>query len=305
MFELFDPDDDHSIRMATFQWLNRQIAIHGEEVLPRALLANGFVYQNIRIHLLGPAGIWKPKFMELPLSISTTPGGPYEDSDIRSGLFEYRYQGDDPLNWYNRGLREVMRRGLPLIYFNSAIPGRYHAMFPVYIIHADPGRLTFTVQVDQMDVLLKPDRVEEKDETFWRRKYATVIAQTRLHQQQFRDRVIYAYNNQCALCRLKHPELLDAAHIIADKDDMGDPIVPNGLSLCKIHHAAFDRHIIGITPDYTVKIRQDILEEIDGPMLKYGLQSLNNGRLQLPGKRKNYPDKQRLELRFGLFLKAG
>ncbi len=151
--------------------------------------------------------------MQLPLFITTTPERPYEYSDIRRGLFEYHYQGAYPLNWYNRGLRGVMRRGLPLIYFNSSIPGRYHAMFPVYIIHDDPNRLTFTVQVDQMDVLFKPDRVEEKDETFWRRKYATVIAQTHLHQQQFRDRVIYAYDNQCVLCRLRHPELL-TQHIL-------------------------------------------------------------------------------------------
>ncbi len=105
--------------------------------------------------------------------------------------------------------------------------------------------------------------------------------------------------------QIKTSRTLDAAHIIANKDDIGDPIVPNGLSLCKIHHEAFDRQIIGITPDYTIKIRKDILEEIDGPMLKYVLQSLNNDRLQLPAKRKNYPDKQRFELRFGLFLKAG
>lgn len=305
MFELSDPEHDLSIRLSTFQWLNEQRAIYGEGAIQRSLLAKGFRFKEHQIYLIGASGIWKPAVMELPLTISTTPNSPYKDSDVRSGIFEYSYQGDDPMNWYNRGLREIMRHNLPIVYFNSKVPGQYHAMYPVYIIHDDPGRLTFTVQVDQMDVLLKPDRVEEKDETFWRRKYATVIAQTRLHQQQFRERVIYAYNNQCALCKLRHPELLDAAHIIADRDDMGDPIVPNGLSLCKIHHAAFDRHIIGITPDYTIKVSQKILDEEDGPMLKYGLQSLNNGHLQLPEKRKNYPDKERLELRFELFLKAG
>ena len=51
------------------------------------------------------------------------------------------------------------------------------------------------------------------------------------------------------LCKLRHAELLDAAHIIADANDEGLPIVPNGLALCKIHHAAFDKNIIGISPD--------------------------------------------------------
>jgi len=302
---VFDSDLDSSIRLAAFHWLNEQIAIHGEEALPRSLLAKGFRFKDQQIYLIGASGIWKPALMELPLTISTTPNSPYKDSDVRSGTFKYNYQGTNPLNWFNRGLREVMRLGLPLIYFNSKVPGRYHPMYPVYLVHDEPSRLTFTAQVDQMESLLTPDRVEEKDETYWRRKYATVMAQTRLHQQQFRERVIYAYNNQCSLCRLRHPELLDAAHIIADKDDLGDPVVPNGLSLCKIHHAAFDRNIIGINPDYQIKVRQDILEEIDGPMFKYGLQSLNGGNLQLPAKTKDYPDRDRLELRFWLFLKAG
>jgi hypothetical protein len=45
--------------------------------------------------------------------------------------------------------------------------------------------------------------------------------------------------------------LLDAAHIVADKDErLGQPVVPNGILLSKIHHAAFDAHLIGIDPDY-------------------------------------------------------
>lgn len=114
-----------------------------------------------------------------------------------------------------------------------------------------------------------------------------------------------AYQNHCALCNLRHVELLDAAHIIGDKEDIGDPIIPNGLALCKIHHAAFDNNLIGISPDYKIKVRLDLLEEIDGPMLKYGIQSLNNANLILPSLKKNYPDKERLEIRFFKFLNAG
>ena len=31
---------------------------------------------------------------------------------------------------------------------------------------------------------------------------------------------------------------------------LGQPVVSNGLPLTKIHHAAFDAHLIGIDPDY-------------------------------------------------------
>jgi len=46
----------------------------------------------------------------------------------------------------------------------------------------------------------------------------------------------------------------------------------NGLALCKLHHAAFDANIIGVTPDLEVTVRLDVLQEIDGPMLQHGLQ---------------------------------
>jgi len=47
------------------------------------------------------------------------------------------------------------------------------------------------------------------------------------------------------------PRLLDAAHIVMDADEqLGQPVVSNGLPLTKIHHAAVDAHLIGIDPDY-------------------------------------------------------
>ena len=43
---------------------------------------------------------------------------------------------------------------------------------------------------------------------------------------------------RCALCRLRHQELLDAAHITPDSEAEGEPLVSNGVVLCKLHHAA-------------------------------------------------------------------
>jgi putative restriction endonuclease len=77
------------------------------------------------------------------------------------------------------------------------------------------------------------------------------------------------------------------------------------LSLCKIHHAAFDKNILGIRPDYRVEIQSDVLEEIDGPMLKHGLQELHGAKLILPSKAIDRPDPERLDQRYELFLAAG
>jgi putative restriction endonuclease len=69
----------------------------------------------------------------------------------------------------------------------------------------------------------------------------------------------------------------------------------------QIRNAAFDKNIIGINPDYQIKVRKDILEEIDGPMLKYGIQFLENGKMILPKIKNNWPDRERLEMRIFIF----
>jgi len=123
----------------------------------------------------------------------------------------------------------------------------------------------------------------------------------RLHQPAFRARVISAYETKCAICRLGHGRLLDAAHIIPDSDESSSTSVKNGLSLCKIHHTAYDINIVGIDPEYTIHVRHDILEEIDGPMLEHGIKEMHKGKLWVPSAPGDKPDQARLEVRFKEF----
>ena len=77
---------------------------------------------------------------------------------------------------------------------------------------------------------------------------------------------------RCAISHLPEPRLLDAAHIVVDADEqLGQPIVSNGLPLTKLHHAAFDAHLIGIDPDYRIHVSDRLLEIHDGPLLELGL----------------------------------
>jgi putative restriction endonuclease len=106
------------------------------------------------------------------------------------------------------------------------------------------------------------------------------------------------------VCALKHGKLLDAAHIIGDDMPHGIPIVENGLSMCKIHHAAYDANLLGISPDYSVRINDALMSEIDGPMLLHGLQEMDGRQLALPTRRTDHPSKDRLAERFEEFLTA-
>ncbi len=295
-------DLDREVRLAAFEWLAKQVEIRGD-VLSRDLLAIGFEFRGNRIPLVAPQGIFKPRLLEYPLTITTAPHGPYDDSFGENGLLQYKYRGQDPNHRDNRGLRQAMLHSLPLAYFHGVVRGKYLAVWPVYVVGDTPGALTFTVAVDDQSSIYTPvQSAHESSEG--RRAYVTSIVQHRLHQRGFRERVLAAYRQQCSVCRLRHSELLDAAHIIPDSEAGGDPIVPNGISLCKLHHAAYDRSFLGISPDYVVDIRSDLLDEIDGPMLQHGLKELHGQRLILPRKRTEWPDQDRLDIRYRQFRAA-
>ena len=243
------------------------------------------------------------------MSITTAPEGPYDDAFAADGLLRYRYRGTNPDHPDNRGLRSAMERRLPLIYFHGVMPGRYVAAWPVFIVGDDPGALTFSVAVDDSDhVRLRhtsTDRAawasEERDSA--RRAYITAAVRVRLHQRTFRERVLEAYRRQCAFCRFRHQELLDAAHIVPDSDPEGEPVVPNGLALCTLHHAAFDRAFVGLRPDYTIEVRPDILTEGDGPTLVHGIQRLHDSRIAVPRSWLR-PDRRLVELRYEQFRQS-
>jgi len=297
------PDTDHQLRLAAFNWLASQRDARGD-VLPRDLLAAGFLFQGERVPLLGPQGIFKPRLCELPLSITTAPNGPYDDRFSQDGLLAYRYRGADPEHHDNVGLRTIMARRIPLIYFNGLVPGRYLATWPVFIVGDRPDTLTFTVAVDDEARAYDSAQAATGEGPDARRAYITYTARRRLHQRTFRERVLKAYQEQCALCRLRHYPLLDAAHIIPDAHPDGEPTVQNGVALCKLHHAAFDAMMVGIGPDYIVEVRRDLLEEIDGPMLQHGLKDMHGQRLILPHDPASWPDQSALEQRFDQFRHA-
>lgn len=294
-------DTDLVIRLAAFRFLEEQVVIHGE-VLPWSVLSAGFRHEGTRVPLVSQQGIFKPQVCRLPLSIRTSVEGPYDDAFAPGGLLQYRYRRTGPFHWENVGLREAMREQAPLVYLHGHLEGRYHAIWPVFVVGDSPATLTFTVAADELSArAVAPDEIAYEDPAI-RRAYVTATVRRRLHQQAFRERVLDAYRERCALCRLRHRELLDASHIVADREAEGEPVVSNGLALCKLHHAAFDRWILTVDPDYRVRVRRDVLEEEDGPMLKHGLQELEGSRIGVPRREVQRPSRELLAVRLERFL---
>ena len=299
---------DAIVRRAAFDWLAEQVARY-DDVLPWSVLIRGFDFKGVRVPLVSMQGIFKPRLCERPLSIRTAVDGPYDDRAGGEGRFLYAYRGTNPNHPDNAGLRELMRRRIPLVYFFGLLKGRYLAAWPVFIVEDNPGALIFTIQLDDaavlhFDVAAASVALSYEPGGDERRRYVTREFQVRLHQRSFRERVLRAYRSRCAVCRLRHHELLDAAHIVPDSE-AGAPRVPNGLALCKLHHAAFGKLFVGVRPDGVIEVRRDILEEEDGPMLLHGLKRLHQTRLHAPRRIADRPDPDLLEIRYARFVAAG
>jgi len=305
----FADNVDSQVRALAFEFLREQRQLHGD-VLPQRILQTGFQFEGRRVPLMNPQGIFKPAVMPTyPLSFRTSPPSmrhpaPYEDELGSDGLIRYRYRGTDPQHRDNVGLRAAMRDGIPLVYLYGVVAGQYYPVWPVFIVGADDRALTFSVAVDEEAVLQRQEWVMGEGGSEAKRRYITVATQHRLHQQSFRERVLRAYVERCAICRLHHPELLEAAHILPDGHPDGLPVIPNGLSLCKLHHAAYDEKLIGIRPDYGIEVRHDLLEEQDGPMLKYGLQGFNGESIHVPRPNDFKPNRDFLDYRYEQFRAA-
>jgi putative restriction endonuclease len=178
-------------------------------------------------------------------------------------------------------------------------PGAYVPIYPIWIVGDEPSELQFVVALDAGQQYAPIGAVDDEQ-----RRYVERVTRQRLHQRVFRVRVLDAYATSCAMCRLQYRPLLDAAHILPDGHPRGKPVVPNGLALCKIHHAAYDANYLGVRPDFVVEVRRDVSEAEDGPMLLHGLQEMAGVRLALPRARSARPDPTRLEERYERFRLA-
>lgn len=228
---------------------------------------------------------------------------PYEDNLGVDNYLRYKMMRGNPDSRENRALRNALNSGAPLIWFNGVAPALFRALYPVWLVAEEPDQHQFVVALtEDLAAQWSIDATHPVDEML-RREYALAEVKRRLHQPVFRHRVLTAYSRQCALCHLRHVPLLDAAHIKEDRDG-GEPIVPNGVAMCAIHHRAYDNTVLGIRPDYVIEIRRDVLVEKDGPTLLHSLQGLHEAKMALPRNQAAWPRQDLLEERYTRFRAA-
>ena len=269
-----EDEHDRLLRLAAFERV-RDLSRRYDALVPLPALKQGFTFQGRRVSFGSFfSGIHRPKELHGPaaLALVTAPPkdgrpAPYEDTfDERSGRFSYRFRDAGSQSLQALAQAEADNRKLTEAH-RLGVP-------VIYFRGIAPGQ------------------------------YSPREAAYRLHQHHFRRVVLLAYRTRCTICSLREAALLQAAHIVEDRDPMGGATVVNGLALCAIHHLAYDRNLLGIDPDGLVHIHARLLDEIDGPMLKNGLQHFHGEPIRQPSRRENRPDRERLEIRFEAFRRA-
>lgn len=309
---MLNDQEELAFRESAFAWIRAQ-QLH-KPFFTREDLSQ-FSYGGATHRLIGLfTGIWKVTALSdsaIAISTAYVRDGlkrPYEDGEGLDGLQRYKWRGTDPNQSDNRALRQAMERNLPMLWLVGIgyVPGTTQQLFdvryPVYLIGEEPAEHQFVVALEQDQKIIPSGEPVAVQEIV--KRYNERIVNARYHQPLFRARVIHAYEERCAVCRLPFTELLEAAHIRPDSQG-GSTKISNGMSLCKIHHGAYDADIIGISPDYTIHVRDSILATFDGPTLQHSIKEMDGEVLrQIPKETTSKPDRELLAERFDKFKKA-
>lgn len=128
------------------------------------------------------------------------------------------------------------------------------------------------------------------------------VVRTRVNQSFFRSTVLASYNQTCCITGIQVPQILIASHIVPwAKNEMERMNPQNGLCLNALHDKAFDKGFITVTPDYKIKVSDQLKTKLDIETGQFFL-PYENRKILLPGR--FAPKKEFLEYHFKeIFLK--
>lgn len=291
---------DQLIRMLALNRVNELRNLWGDSI-PESELAKGFVAQGQVVFLKGPQGIFKPRQLsDGPLTIMSTLASRYED-ELLDDANALNYDYAPPSREHeNEGLKRLMSNHTTVILLKQvkAKPKpEYMVVAPLYVEGFDDRRRQFSLST-RADSVVRPASEGELVLREIRRAYGETTVRTRLHQAYFRRDVLTVYRGRCSVCELQTRPLLQGAHIVPDAAAEGVAEVRNGLALCSLHHAAYDRDILRITPDYEIRIEQSWIAAGD-QFARVSLTEFDRRVLALPHDVAHHPSRDFLARRFG------
>ncbi len=110
-----------------------------------------------------------------------------------------------------------------------------------------------------------------------------VITQGRLRQSFFRRSVLSSYRGRCCMSGIADERLLTASHIVPWSLDTTNRLNPrNGLCLSALHDRAFDRFLITVLTDGTIRVSDSIQSATSSQIMQTALLDLDGKRIELP-----------------------
>ena len=111
------------------------------------------------------------------------------------------------------------------------------------------------------------------------------LVKTRINQNFFRSSVLSAYNNTCAITKIKINEFLVASHIKPWAKDQNNRLNPhNGICLNSIHDKAFDRGLITIDKDYNIVISNRLKDYYSNQFIDDVFRKYERQKIIIPSK---------------------
>ena len=274
-----------SAALAAVQTLWRRFG----DAVPYSAIAEGFSYEDERVPFLSTfEGMYKPTTLARgALSVRSTLASRYTDERLSDDRTWYEYSPHDSRN---RWVRENLEDGTPLLYFLQVRPKpgvEYLIFAPTEVIEDDVAGHRFLLDLSPSH-LYEP--IPDHAPRVFERRYGVSHSTVRLFQAHFRRSVLAAYRNRCAVCVLRERPLLDGAHLVPDREEIGEPRVSNGLSLCATHHRALDRDLLGITPELNVHVFRERMEHPDEDAAEI-LTRYDGASLRLPREPADQPDR--------------
>lgn len=259
-----------------------------------------FVSDGAEVYLKGQQGIFKPKELSDPLSITSTIDSPYTDDLIEGHKILYDFLPSSR-EYENEGLKRCAEAELPLIYLLQVRkrPNPEYVVFaPVFVVGWDDATRRFLVDLSEQRPVdsISSSRAKAPGRQFelpsiptpnspsevreLTRSYLVTMVEQRLYQARFRNEVLTAYRDRCAVCLLRIRPLLDAAHVVPNQDPTPFIIVSEGIALCATHFRAFETGILRYDASYEIRIELDGVKPGEGE--KSMLLAFEGRRLKLP-----------------------
>lgn len=151
-----------------------------------------------------------------------------------------------------------------------------------------------------------PDSVDdlEIEHIRWERRTVIQTVRKKLRDSSFQNRVLTAYNYQCAMCGVQL-DLVQAAHIVPVSHEAGTDQTSNGMALCALHHYAYDRGLVFVDEEYSIELNDSKITQLRSISRDEGLEEFTEAlrkMIVLPPGRLDRPHRDYLSIANSLRL---